>query len=218
MCVREEPQMSADTESAAHTRMEGPSRSSQKYLLLHVWCGLLTVSLVLMAAFVASNKSKSEETSVSALKPEDISPQVSDPFSHERLSGMSSSYIELETSWVDSNHVPDHEWTARITCASCSLYLHQDSIYMNSSSPARSHFFIYAQVVFSKPEKGDRSVKLVRNPSPGRKEKVEAEVTAGARSVWLGRIVTLTGGDSVSLNISGKYQRDETFWGAFQLR
>uniref|UniRef100_A0A3Q2TSN6 TNF family profile domain-containing protein n=1 Tax=Fundulus heteroclitus TaxID=8078 RepID=A0A3Q2TSN6_FUNHE len=203
--------------------MEGPSRSSQKYLLLHVWCGLLTVSLVLMAAFVASNKSKSEEDLVtsSLIMPNNRCRT----FSNQRTLPVSSDSDDLFAEFPDvflfiflaGWDDPDHEWTARITCASCSLYLHQDSIYMNRSSPARSHFFIYAQVVFSKPEKGDRSVKLVRNPSPGRKEKVEAEVTAGARSVWLGRIVTLTGGDSVSLNISGKYQRDETFWGAFQL-
>ncbi|KAK5598387.1 hypothetical protein ATANTOWER_012776, partial [Ataeniobius toweri] len=61
MSIREETQMSPDTESAARTRMEGQSRSSQKYLLLQVWCGLLTMSMVVMAAFVASIRSKSEE-------------------------------------------------------------------------------------------------------------------------------------------------------------
>lgn len=47
-------------------RMEGQSRSSHKYLLLQVWCGLLTVAMVVMAAFLTSIKPKSTEVSTSA--------------------------------------------------------------------------------------------------------------------------------------------------------
>lgn len=49
-------------------RMECPSRSTHKYLLLQVWCGLLTVAMVVMAALLTSIKPKSTEVSVSAMR------------------------------------------------------------------------------------------------------------------------------------------------------
>lgn len=44
-------------------RMECNLRSSHKHLLLHVWCGLLTVAMLVMAALLISIKSKSTEVS-----------------------------------------------------------------------------------------------------------------------------------------------------------
>lgn len=49
-------------------RMECQSRSSHKYLLLQVWCGLLTVAMVVMAALLTSIKPKSTEVSASATR------------------------------------------------------------------------------------------------------------------------------------------------------
>lgn len=51
-------------------RMEGQSRCSHKYLLLQVWCGLLTVAMVVMAAFLTSIKPKSPQVSKSATRKE----------------------------------------------------------------------------------------------------------------------------------------------------
>jgi len=45
-------------------RMEGQSRSCHRYLLLQVWCGFLTVSVVFLFALFVSNKSKSVEVSI----------------------------------------------------------------------------------------------------------------------------------------------------------
>ncbi|XP_039662085.1 uncharacterized protein LOC120562439 [Perca fluviatilis] len=45
--------------------MEGQSRSSNKYLLLQVWCGILTGAMVVMAALVISIKPNSTEVSTS---------------------------------------------------------------------------------------------------------------------------------------------------------
>ncbi|XP_038161133.1 uncharacterized protein LOC119796581 [Cyprinodon tularosa] len=204
--------MSPDSELAAHSRMEAPSRSSQKYLLLQVWCGILTVSLVAMAVFVASIRSKPEEPSVSPVRSGNSTPPAGALSSPGRHVGKSPSYIELET------NLDDPGWQEHVVCASCSLSLHQNSIYISNSS-ARSRFFIYAQVVFRRQKKHGLSVKLIRNPSPGKKEKTEAEVPAAEAGglVWMGRIVSLNGGDSVRLNITGEYERDKTFWGAFQL-
>lgn len=41
--------------------MEAQPRCSHKYLVLQVWCGLLTVAMVVMAALLASIRSKSTE-------------------------------------------------------------------------------------------------------------------------------------------------------------
>ncbi|MED6241841.1 hypothetical protein ATANTOWER_028413, partial [Ataeniobius toweri] len=150
-------------------------------------------------------------TSISPVKPENVTPPVSALFSPERRAGISPSYIELETTTIDL------EWQEHVTCESCSLSFHDNCIYVNNGT-ARSLFFIYAQVVFKKREKPRWSVKLIRNGSIGKSEKVEAQVLgAASRLVWMGRIITLTGGDSVTLNITGEYQNEETFWGAFQL-
>ncbi|XP_015259434.1 PREDICTED: uncharacterized protein LOC107104041 [Cyprinodon variegatus] len=274
--------MSPDSELAAHSRMEAPSRSSQKYLLLQVWCGILTVSLVAMAVFVASIRSKPEEVSFpdpnkllpgfKNVKPDALSRMFeSEEESHHQTSEFilpdsvrcAVTRLDLEKEVRDSlrevhiseacpknrlfvpqeedsglktpadlplvyfipflfspglGHLDDPGWQEHVVCASCSLSLHQNSIYISNSS-ARSRFFIYAQVVFRRQKKHGLSVKLIRNPSPGKKEKTEAEVPAAEAGglVWMGRIVSLNGGDSVRLNITGEYERDKTFWGAFQL-
>lgn len=54
----------------AFYRMEGQLRSSHKYLLLQVWCGLLTVAMVVMAALLISIKPKSTEVSTSVARRE----------------------------------------------------------------------------------------------------------------------------------------------------
>ncbi|XP_008429261.1 lymphotoxin-alpha [Poecilia reticulata] len=208
MSVREEAQMSVDAESAGR-RMEGQCRSSQKYLLLHVWCGLLTMALVIMAAFIASIKPKSEQPSGS----QENSPAASARFSPEGLVGKSSSYIELET------HFRENVWMKHVACESCSLCLHQDSIYVNSSRHERALFFFYAQVVFRK-NLTHNHVMLIRNATEYPKKDERVLVTGESMavgSVWLGKMVTLTGGDSVRLSITGEYSRTESFWGAFQL-
>lgn len=46
--------------------MEGQSRSSHKYLVLQVWCCLLTLSMVGMAAFLATGKTTPAEVSAAA--------------------------------------------------------------------------------------------------------------------------------------------------------
>ncbi|XP_027866188.1 lymphotoxin-alpha [Xiphophorus couchianus] len=210
MSVREETQMSVDEDSAGR-RMEGQCRSSQKYLLLHVWCGLLTMALVIMAAFIASIKPKSELPSSSQETP----PAVSAHFSPEGLVGKWSSYIELET------HFGKDAWREHVACASCSLCLHQDAIYVNSSSLESSLFFFYAHVAFRKNTTHNlpSSVMLIRNATkyPKKDERVLVAVPAAGESVWLGKMVTLTGGDSVRLRITREYLKGDSFWGAFQL-
>lgn len=103
-------------------------------------------------------------------------------------------------------------------CESCSLVLHNNSIHCKKDSI----YFIYAQVTFRKRPNGQhtKSVILIRNPTNGKRVKTLVEGTfpnTTEGSVWVARIVRLKRGDSVSLNITGDFFSENTFWGAYQL-
>ncbi|XP_075322959.1 lymphotoxin-alpha [Odontesthes bonariensis] len=181
--------------------MEAQPRPCRRYLLLQVWCGFLTISVVLLAAFFASNKPKFVEDTISSqsLMQDNIS-----------RTGKSPSYIQLVPTL---NTDTDIDWRPYPECNSCSLCLQNRSIYCKE----RSLYFVYAQVTF-KQESQKKSVILIRNATSGKKEKKLVEVpAANGSSVWVGMIVKLTEKDSVSLNITGQIEKENTFWGAFQL-
>ncbi|XP_069393351.1 lymphotoxin-alpha [Paralichthys olivaceus] len=212
-------QMSLDTERATHSgtvrmQMESRSRSSHKYLLLQVWCGLLTVAVVVMAAFLTSIKPRSPEDGVSTMKPDSVSPTINtSPVGAPLKSvGSSPSFIQLIKS------VTDDSWQEAPPCRSSSLALRNNSIHCQKNSL----YFIYAQVTFTVHHNtsGAKSVILVRNPTVGRrKKKLVVGTFPGTTegSVWVGKIVHLVEGDSVSLNITDDFLKDNTFWGAYQL-
>ncbi|XP_038566210.1 uncharacterized protein LOC119896850 [Micropterus salmoides] len=218
MSLREKQQMNLDTDSTTHTGMECQSRSSHKYLLLQVWCGLLTVAMVVMAALLPSIKPKSTEDEVSALKSDNVTSTVTTFVAPLKSGGSSVSFIQLIKS-ADGD-----SWENLPKCHSCSLVLHNNSIHCKENS----FYFIYAQVNFIKPSESSpnnnpiKSVILKRNASNGRSTKTLVEgifpnTTEG--SVWVAKIVNLQNGDSVSLDITdkAKYRNDNTFWGAYQL-
>ncbi|XP_049438822.1 uncharacterized protein LOC125892706 [Epinephelus fuscoguttatus] len=218
MSIKEKQQMILDTESAAHTGMEGQSRSSQKYVLLQVWCGILTVAMVVMAALVLSIKPKSTEGTVTTLKPGSVSPTgppvntVPAPLKSIRSS---LSYIQLVK---PSKSQPWQDLYKR--CTSCSLILQNDSIHCTENGL----YFMYAQVTFSKLQKKSQTVSVIlkRNASFGKSEIHLVEGTfpnTTVGPVWVAKMVSLTVGDSVSLNITDDFLTDTmlTFWGAFQL-
>ncbi|XP_028254753.1 lymphotoxin-alpha [Parambassis ranga] len=204
--------MKQDSEGAAHSSdsMEGQSQWSQRYLLLYVWCGVLTVSMVVMAALLVSIKPTSaEDGRVSTLKPEDVGPTAGSLVASLKSAGTSASYIQL--TWSGSSWWP-------LTCPHCSLVLKNDSILCTDGGT----FFIYAQVTFRKPSSTlSRSVILRRNAAPYKGMKKLAEGTfphSTEGSVWVASIVRLLGGESISIHIqSGDYLGDDTFWGAYQL-
>ncbi|KAM6935598.1 lymphotoxin-alpha [Lycodopsis pacificus] len=180
--------------------MEGESRSSHKYLLLQVWCGMLTVAMVVMAALLISVKPRSTEEAVSTQKPVNVIP--TDPTFNSIVApsesiGSSRSYIQLTRTLGN----PDWQ-TSPPGCQSCSLVLRNNSIHCTRSS----HYFLYAQVTFNKHHEKSliKSVILKINPKIGRKLKVLVEGTfpdTTEGSVWVANIVSLTEGDSVSLDI-----------------
>ncbi|XP_034467857.1 uncharacterized protein LOC117777292 isoform X1 [Hippoglossus hippoglossus] len=205
-------QMNLDSESATHSRMEGHSRSSHKYLLLQVWCGLLTVAVVVMATFLTSIKPKSPEDAVSTMKPEDVIPTINTPLEARLKSvGSSPSFIQLMKSL-------NNTWVESPECPSCSLVLSNDSILCRKNSL----YLIYAQVTFYEHQSKSqaKSVILKRDATIGKVMRKLVEGTFPSTtegSVWVAKIVNLMKGDSVSLDVTDDFRRDSTFWGAYQL-
>uniref|UniRef100_A0A671VZW7 THD domain-containing protein n=1 Tax=Sparus aurata TaxID=8175 RepID=A0A671VZW7_SPAAU len=188
--------------------MEGQSRSSHKYLLLQVWCGLLTVAMVVMAAFLTSIKPKSTEVSTSLTQT--LSLAVNTLVAPSKLTGKSDLFIIVPTDRDSWEHLD--------SCDSCFLVLHNDSIHCKKDGL----YFIYSQVTFSEltVSPPPRSVILIRNARPGRRLKKLVEGSFSHKqegSVWVAKIVKLSEGDSFSINITGDFLRQSTFWGAFQL-
>ncbi|CAJ1062851.1 uncharacterized protein LOC117823262 [Xyrichtys novacula] len=211
-CFTERQQMSLDTESATRSRMEAQSRSSQKYLLLQVWCGLLTLALVVMAALLTSVRTKPAEANVASLESDFVMPTDDSPTTPLKLSGSSPSFIQLIKSPGSKS------WQAEHRCESCSLDLRDDSIYCNQTSL----YFLYAQVTFSRHPKKNvtKSVILKRNASFGLSMKILVEGTFSPKtedSVWVAKIVSLIMGESISLYITEDFLTESTFWGAYQL-
>uniref|UniRef100_A0A3Q3END9 TNF family profile domain-containing protein n=1 Tax=Kryptolebias marmoratus TaxID=37003 RepID=A0A3Q3END9_KRYMA len=176
--------------------MEGPPPPSLKVLMLQVWCAVLTLTLVVMATLLIPLKSKSADVSVLPV-----------PLFHHFYFSVKNRKLEHDGSWVED-----------LSCASCSLILKNNSIYCNRTGSAPAPYFIYAQVVFKKSGQA-RSVTLIRNASSsGKSQRNLVEVPAPAEgSVWLGKIIKLTDGESISLQIHGEYRKENTFWGGFQL-
>ncbi|XP_040900782.1 uncharacterized protein LOC121186180 isoform X2 [Toxotes jaculatrix] len=193
--------------------MEGQSRCSHKYLLLQVWCGLLTVAMVVMAAFLTSIKSKSTEDEVPTLKPDHVSPTFNTLAAPLKSARSSLSYIQL----IKSLH--DNVWQESPECPSCSLYLGNNSIHCKENS----FYLIYAQVTFTKHQSKNpaKSVILRRDATFGKSVMKLVEGTFPSTtegSVWVAKIVSLTEGDSISLHITDDFLKDSTFWGAYKLQ
>lgn len=110
-------------------------------------------------------------------------------------------------------------WQPSQRCDSCFLKERNDSILCGKNGL----YLIYAQVTFSSlssPEK-PKSVILIRNARLGRDKKTLVEGTfphASKSSVWVAKIITLKDDDSISINITGDFLRDITYWGAVELR
>ncbi|KAM7421414.1 hypothetical protein PAMA_015510 [Pampus argenteus] len=200
--------------------MDGQARSSSKYLLLQVWCGLLTVAVVAMASLLATFKPRSPEAGVPTMKPDNVSP-LHFHFAFFFFAGSSLSYIQLKPAYnstTATGQKDKHTWEIFLPeCDSCSLTLHNNHIYCTENSL----YFLYAQVTFSKNLKTEKySVTLIRNAAFG---KIPKTLVGGIFphttewSVWVAKIVSLDEGDSVTLNISGDFLTEDTFWGAYQL-
>uniref|UniRef100_A0A672ZXD4 THD domain-containing protein n=1 Tax=Sphaeramia orbicularis TaxID=375764 RepID=A0A672ZXD4_9TELE len=191
-------------------RMETQSRS-MKFLLLHVWCGLLTVAIVVMSAFLTSVKPKPSEVS-------SLSTTLSSGFLFRIKPNFLKSPVDTQAGGI---------WENEISCDSCSLVLRNNSIYCSEDG----YYFIYAQVTFNlktpRQDSNPLSVIIERQASmifKGKKSKNLVEGTfpknmdSDRASVWVGKIVRLQKTDSVRLIFKGDPIKLNTFWGAYQLR
>ncbi|XP_054638030.1 lymphotoxin-alpha [Dunckerocampus dactyliophorus] len=184
---------------------------SNKNVLLQVWCGLLTLAMVVMAALLASIKAKSNKDGLAlpTLKSADHFYPTGAPL---KSVGPSSSYIEL------MKFSDKRRWQkCSPTCDPCTLALRDDSI----QSAKDGVYFLYAHVTFAKGASSKaKSVIVTRNATGGKSTRKLVEGTfpnTTTGSVWVAKMVRLQEGDSVSVNISGDFLTEDTFWGAFEL-
>uniref|UniRef100_A0A4W6BQ04 THD domain-containing protein n=1 Tax=Lates calcarifer TaxID=8187 RepID=A0A4W6BQ04_LATCA len=167
--------------------MEGQSRSSYKYLLLQVWCGLLTVAMVVMAAFLTSIKPKLTEVMT---KQKFVESPTALNNHWEVLPGCNSCSLSL------------HEDS--ILCKEDSLYF----IYAQVTFTKHPNGSKAKSVILRRNTTYGKSMKKLV-------EGIFSNTTEG--SVWVAKIVSLQNGDSISLDITDDFLIDSTFWGAYQL-
>ncbi|XP_058503814.1 uncharacterized protein LOC131471334 [Solea solea] len=178
--------------------MDGPSKSSQKYLLLQVWCALLTVAMLIMAAFLASIKPQLTEVSsqvtqqkhtslfifihsfihsfivhdrVSTATPENVSPTIRRILTLIRPVSQGKCFCcmcETKETCVLSPAAVDGHSWEE------SPPCHSCSLSLRNDSihfTESSLYFLYAQVTFTNRPKNrnqTRSLILIRNPVFGR--------------------------------------------------
>ncbi|XP_071386086.1 lymphotoxin-alpha [Centroberyx affinis] len=204
----------------------GSNSRCSNYLQLQVWCGLLTVAMVVMAAVLTSVKLIStEKDGVSTWKPQNATPTASvlAPFK----SGATFSFIQLTMSPDEGSWQSDTEISS---CESCPLVLLNNSIHCTQDSL----YFFYAQVTFNMQREDldtseKRTVTLFKNGRADKSARTLFESVFPSErlgspsemsgSVFVAKIVRLQKGDSVSLTITADYQRgpQNTYWGAYQL-
>uniref|UniRef100_A0A3Q0T803 THD domain-containing protein n=1 Tax=Amphilophus citrinellus TaxID=61819 RepID=A0A3Q0T803_AMPCI len=188
--------------------MEDQPRGSHKIQLLQVWCGLLTLAVVVMAVRLATTNLKPAEVSSWAAHPPASAVTIS-----EAKTLIYYSFIEL---LLLSNSYP--AWKeSEPRCKSRSLVLKENAIYVNQSG----FYFLYAQVTFRKEQSGEKRVFLQRTGFLDGKTKLLAEgiyPQSTESSVWVAKIVSLRKNDSVSINITAEIRKDQTYWGLIELR
>ncbi|KAJ7985391.1 hypothetical protein DPEC_G00351570 [Dallia pectoralis] len=190
-----------------------------RHLLLHLWCGILTVAMVIIAALLVSVKVTSSDKvpeskeNIPYPKNSSYQAQVKSP----KMSRLS--YIQLimrkdVVSWEEDTDVPN--------CDSCSLVLRNNSVFVASAG----FYYIFVQVTFTRSVDGDykRTVTLMRNGTNTKPRKLSQAVSYGEKggTVFLSRIVKLQPGNRVSLEIVSKnntfrYGVENTYWGAYLL-
>ncbi|XP_019734190.1 lymphotoxin-alpha [Hippocampus comes] len=198
-----------------------PQPCSMKKVLLQVWLSLLTMAMLVMGAQLAFIIAKGNQAALAEPRggPTLSSIHHYDPSRAPSMSvgdfpGFSHSYIQIMKS---SNR---HPWeSSSPMCDRCTLALRNDSILFGQDGV----YFLYAHVTFTEQSiRGGRgkSVIVTRNATSGKSVRKLAEGSFPAAthgSVWVAKMVRLQEGDSVSINISGDFLTEDTFWGAFQI-
>uniref|UniRef100_A0A8C7PX00 THD domain-containing protein n=1 Tax=Oncorhynchus mykiss TaxID=8022 RepID=A0A8C7PX00_ONCMY len=195
---------------------------TSRYLLLHVWCGFLTVAMGIMVAVLTTVQINSSDKSHLPESKEENQPPINGSFLAQLNSSKAPrpSYIQLTMegtlSWEN-----DHDATV---CGSCSLVLRDNSVYITSEG----FYYIYVQVTFTRHTGGEekRKVTLFKNgiQNKTQRRRLSEAVYHGEKegTVFMSRMVKLQQGNSLSLEITSKnnsfrYGVENTHWGAYQL-
>ncbi|KAG5856617.1 uncharacterized protein LOC118212420 [Anguilla anguilla] len=190
---------------------------TQKFLLLLVWCGLLSVAVVVMSVTQLTARHNTQD------QVEDNNPQQNEPQSQPAQSssttGRPLSHIHLTI--MDSNLTLNEDLPPHFASTSRSLVLRNNSVYVESGG--LYHF--YAQVTFGEmPNLTERTVTLIRNGILGQAERRLSEaVNWGTKegSVSISRTIRCQKGQSFRLEIRPRmlfrYNAQYTYWGLFLL-
>lgn len=196
--------------------MGGQSRSS-KYLILQVWCALLTLVVIVMAAVLISVKlTSTEKSGVSTQSQANVTPTAISFVAPLKSTGAPFSFIQLI---MNSDHLSWQIDREICPCDNSSLVLRNNSIHCSR----KGLYFFYAHVTFVGKAGQQGNVTLYRNARFGTTVRVLfSSVGPSERtgSVWVAKIILLRERDSVSLNISSEYLRlpGQTYWGAYQIQ
>uniref|UniRef100_A0A674E4L7 Uncharacterized LOC115177183 n=1 Tax=Salmo trutta TaxID=8032 RepID=A0A674E4L7_SALTR len=175
---------------------------TSKYLLLHVWCGFLTVAMGIMVAVL---------TTVQISSPDKVCPIIINGSFLAQLNSSKGTF-----SWENDHDAP--------VCGSCSLVLRDNSVYIRSEG----FYYFYVQVTFTRRTGGEekRKVTLFKNgiQNKTQQRRLCEAVYHGEKegTVFMSRMVKLQQGNSLSLEITSKnnsfrYGGENTYWGAYQL-
>ncbi|XP_023836282.1 uncharacterized protein [Salvelinus sp. IW2-2015] len=194
---------------------------TSRYLLLHVWCGFLTVALGIMVAVLTTVQINSPDKSNLPESKEENQHPANGSFLAQLHSSKAPclSYIQLTMgtlSWENDHSVP--------VCGSCSLVLRDNSVYIRSEG----FYYFYVQVTFTRHTGGEgkRKVTLFKNgiQNKTQQRRLSEVVYHGEKggTVFMSRMVKLQHGNSLSLEITSennsfRYGGENTYWGAYQL-
>ncbi|XP_023658423.1 lymphotoxin-alpha [Paramormyrops kingsleyae] len=199
------------------------------FSLLLTWCSLLTVAVVAVAAALMISTIRQQEQNASKVPGMQERHQADAVIAPTGATSTSSTaknapttatrgniwhiqltYSDLEKKWIQDLQIHDS-----IT----STFLHNSSVTLNTGGL----YYFYAVTTFRPCDK-KKTVVLVRNKIPGRKEKLtlsEVRMTLSEGSMSLSKLISCEKGDSLTLEVIPveclRWSPEKTYWGLFLL-
>ncbi|XP_055019797.1 uncharacterized protein LOC110170138 isoform X2 [Boleophthalmus pectinirostris] len=223
--------MQREEEAQLLIKMDAELRPRQ-FFFLHLWCGALSVAVIVMATMLITTKPPSAPPSPTpapttttanqnTTSREKNFPVIQGPpgppafnSSVPPSTAPSLSYIQLipdRNSWK-----LDNDLSADLACDACSLVYNNNSIHCRR----KGLYLAYAQVKFHSDEQ-NWSFTLKKNGFKGETTERTLFQIDGPKlqnSSFAMKVVSLQKEDSISLIIDGKYSYEKTFWGVIQLQ